>query len=100
MHISTHLDVDVVAVETDDEVSLLVELTAPAAAPSVDAVVHTAVVVLDRSGSMCGLRLEHAKRALIALVDRLDEHDRFGLVTFDDHAELVVPAEPVGNGRD
>ena len=96
MHNTTHLHVDLAAVESDDEVSLLVELTAPAAAPDPDAVVHTAVVVLDRSGSMAGLRLEHAKRALVALVDRLAEHDRFGLVTFDDQAELVVPAEPVG----
>ena len=31
MHISTQLDLDVIAVETDDQVSLLIELTAPTA---------------------------------------------------------------------
>ena len=30
MHLSALLDVDLVAVETDDELTLLVELTAPA----------------------------------------------------------------------
>ena len=31
MHIATHLDLDVVALEGDDEISVLVELTAPRA---------------------------------------------------------------------
>ncbi len=29
MHVTAHLDVDVIAVETEDEVSALLELTAP-----------------------------------------------------------------------
>ena len=57
MHITAHLDVDLVAVETEDEVSVLVELTAPGAAPGAapDVRPHlarTLQVVLDRSGSM------------------------------------------------
>jgi Ca-activated chloride channel homolog len=31
MRISAHLDVDVIAVETDDQLSVLIEMTAPAA---------------------------------------------------------------------
>ena len=48
-------------------------------------------MVLDRSGSMAGDRLEQAKLALITLVDRLDPHDRFGLVTFDQHTDRRGP---------
>jgi Ca-activated chloride channel family protein len=40
-------------------------------------------------------RLEGAKYALLALVDRLDPTDNFGLVTFDDEATVVVPAGPL-----
>jgi Ca-activated chloride channel family protein len=57
--------------------------------------------VLDRSGSMSGHRLEAAKRALIDLVARLDDRDTFGLVTFDSHADVAIPAGRVGDhGRD
>ena len=49
-------------------------------------------VVLDRSGSMDGERLDAAKQALGALVDRLDPTDRFGVVAFDDEVQVVVPA--------
>ena len=96
MHIEAHLDVDLVAVETEDEVSVLVELTAPTArrgaGPRPDRALQ---VVLDRSGSMSGDRLEGAKSALVALVDRLDPTDSFGLVAFDDKVQLVFPAGPL-----
>lgn len=53
------------------------------------------VVVLDRSGSMGGARLEHAKRALRDVVTRLSPGDSFGLVTFDTQVDVVVPVGPV-----
>jgi Ca-activated chloride channel family protein len=95
MHIEAHLDVDLIAVETDDEVSVLIELTAPAARPpDPDAVpaVRTLQVVLDRSGSMGGDRIDGAVTSLLALVDRLDPADNFGLVTFNNDVKLVAAA--------
>jgi Ca-activated chloride channel homolog len=97
MHVTAHLDVDVIAVETEDEVSVLLELTAPTAAPAEPGAARpqrTLQVVLDRSGSMAGERLEGAKQALTALVDRLDPADNLGVVAFDDKVTLVVPAGP------
>jgi Ca-activated chloride channel family protein len=98
MHITAHLDVDVVAVETEDEVSVLVELTAPsapAADPGAARPARTLQVVLDRSGSMAGDRIQGAVASLLALVDRLDPADNFGLVTFNSSVELAVPARPL-----
>jgi len=93
MHISAHLDVDVVAVETEDQLSVLIELTAPWAPPSdTPRPASTLEVVLDRSGSMRGDRLDGAKAALVRLIDRLDPTDNFGLVAFDDQVDNVVPA--------
>lgn len=93
MHITAHLDVDMIAIETDDQVSVMIELSAPPApgdagerAPS------TLQIVLDRSGSMHGGRLTGAKTALSGLVDRLDPRDHFGLVVFDSQVDVVVPA--------
>ena len=95
MHITTQLDLDVIAFERDDQVSLLVELTAPTPEPATERSPRTLVVVLDRSGSMAGGRLDGAKAALTALVDRLDPADRFGLVTFDDEVKVEIAAAPM-----
>jgi Ca-activated chloride channel family protein len=97
MHLSALLDCDLVAVEQTDELTLLVELTAPS--PTTTAVRQPATlqVVLDRSGSMAGDRLEGAKSALINLVDRLDPSDNLGVLAFDDETQIVVPAGPLAN---
>lgn len=90
MHVSTNLDVDLVAVEAADQVNLLLELQAPQLPVQDTRAEQTLVVVLDRSGSMGGEPLEASRRALTTLVGRLDPRDRFGLVVFDDTAEVVV----------
>jgi Ca-activated chloride channel family protein len=95
VHVSTNLDVDLVAVESADQVNLLLELQAPQLPEQATRAAQTLVVVLDRSGSMGGEPLEASRRALTTLIGRLDPRDRFGLVVFDDHADVVVPAAPL-----
>ena len=97
MKINALLDVNVVAHETEDEVAVLLELEAPAALADATRPQASLQVVLDRSGSMGGAPLEGAKKALVALVRRLEPTDNFGLVTFDDSAQVVVPAGPLAD---
>jgi Ca-activated chloride channel homolog len=97
MDLNARLDVDVVAVDTDDEVSVLVDLTAPTLPDASRRPPTALVVVLDRSGSMSGSRLDGARRALRDVVRRLGPADSFGLVTFDDDAAVVVPFGPLSN---
>ena len=52
-------------------------------------------VVLDRSGSMTGAKIEKARQAAIGLVDQLAPGDRFSMVAYGDEAEVVVPAGEV-----
>jgi Ca-activated chloride channel family protein len=96
MNVNTMLDVDLVAVETDEKVAVLLELNAPAADAPARAS-RTLQVVLDRSGSMGGERLDAARQALEALVARLDPADAFGLVAFDDEVQVAVPAGRLGD---
>lgn len=95
MKINALLDVNVVAHETADEVAVLLDLQAPTAPQTATRPQASLQVVLDRSGSMRGAPLEGAKQALVALVRRLEPTDNFGLVTFDDTAQVVVPAGPL-----
>ena len=52
-------------------------------------------VVLDKSGSMTGAKLEKTKQAALQLVDRLAPNDVFSLVIFSDEAWVLVPAQKV-----
>jgi Ca-activated chloride channel family protein len=52
-------------------------------------------VVLDRSGSMTGAKIEKAKQAAMQLVDRLRPDDVFSFVIFSDEARVIVPAQHV-----
>lgn len=92
MHVTTHLDIDLVALDQADEVTCLLELTAPAQATTGPRPGRTLLLVVDRSGSMDGEPLAAAKDAISRLVRRLSPQDCFGLVTFDDQAEVVIPA--------
>lgn len=91
MQVKTYVDVDIVAVEQDDEVTVMIELTAPTPAGDAPRPPAAVQVVLDRSGSMNGERLGAAKQALVRLVDRLEPTDHFGVVAFDDEVRVVVP---------
>lgn len=97
MHIAAHLDVDLVAVESEDTVSLLLELNAPEADSVVARAPAAVQVVLDRSGSMGGGRLQAAQGALDRLIARLDPRDSLGVVAFDHEVVNVLPAAPLAN---
>jgi Ca-activated chloride channel homolog len=97
VHVSAHLNVDVVAVERDDEITVLLELAAPAMPTEIARPAATVQIVVDRSGSMSGERLDAAKLALTRLVDRLDATDNFGVVAFDNDVTVVVPAGPLAD---
>src|SRR5436190_3195230 len=97
MHISAHLDFDVVALQSNDELSLLLELKAPPAPASEPRAPVALQVVLDRSGSMADGRLYAAQGALHTLVDKLGADDTFGLVAFDHQVLVAVPAEPLAD---
>ena len=53
-------------------------------------------VVLDRSGSMQGAKIEKARQAACLAVDHLADNDYFSLVTFDNATDVLLPPERVG----
>jgi Ca-activated chloride channel family protein len=62
--------------------------------PSVNlptALPRDAVFVVDISGSMAGVKMDAAKRALTAAVHGLVAGDRFRLIAFDDRVEAMSP---------
>ena len=73
---------------------LLVEVTAPSVErdPSTRRPPVNLAFVLDRSGSMGGHnKLTLAKQATLEAIHRLDDEDRFAVVTYDTDVEVVIP---------
>lgn len=59
------------------------------------------VVVLDRSGSMNGQKINDARQAVLDLLDRLTPRDRLALVTYSNNVRIASGLLPVdGANRD
>ncbi len=56
-------------------------------------------LVIDRSTSMRGDRLQPVKEALELLLSELSSGDMLSVVTFSDRAEVVLPPGPAGDHR-
>lgn len=53
------------------------------------------VIVMDRSGSMSGTKLEYAKEAAARSVEMLREEDTLGFIAFDDRPWEIIEAAPL-----
>ena len=57
-------------------------------------------LVLDRSGSMAGAKLEKARQAAAVAIDQLGADDLFSLVVYDDEVEVLIPPQRVKDRED
>ncbi len=53
-------------------------------------------IVIDRSTSMQGERLDQVKAAVVKVIDSLRSNDSFSVVAYSDKAEVVIPAQQGG----
>lgn len=54
-------------------------------------------LVIDKSGSMGGEKIRRAKDAAIMAVERLRKNDIISVVTYDHHADILLPATKATN---
>ncbi len=92
LRVTTQLERTLLSESAGGEVYLQIDLAAEASRVAVRRVPVNAVMILDRSGSMSGSKLERAKEAARALVEALGPQDRFAIVDFSDGARLLVPS--------
>lgn len=53
------------------------------------------VVLVDRSGSMSGEKIEWARAAISACLEQMNDRDYIGIVTLDDYDEVILGLTPV-----
>lgn len=91
------LDRTLLAAESVQRTVMKVALRAPELAASTERPPVNLAVVLDRSGSMGGDKIERAKDAAIEALHRLGPKDLFSLVIYDHEVETIVPPQSASN---
>jgi Ca-activated chloride channel family protein len=76
-------------------VDFVVRVTESAAREQPERLPLHVALVIDRSGSMGGGKVETAKTAALAVLSRLTERDTAAVVVFDDHIDTVQAEAPV-----
>ena len=91
MHLSARFEHSLLAVESEHDVHCMLEITSPAAPGADTRTPLDLALVIDRSGSMFGRKLEVTKDCAAFLARRLAPTDRIALVTYDDEVRLMAP---------
>lgn len=91
------LDRTVLPAGAEQTAVVKITLDAPPAPKVADRPAVNLTLVLDRSGSMSGSKIEKAREAAIEAVRRLGSKDIFSLVVYDHEVETLVPAQSAHN---
>lgn len=89
------LNYDVLSLGVEHKLYLLVKVAGDPGKSERQPLPLNLSIVLDRSGSMKGEKLEFVKQAALSLVRRLGAKDRLSLVVYDTSVDVLVPPQAV-----
>ena len=92
MKLSVNMDRRLISATEKGERYLRVQITAPDKASSTTRLPLNLALVIDRSGSMSGSKLEKAKEAAIFCLRNLTSADRAAIISYDDEVRVVSPS--------
>lgn len=93
--LSTQADLDLIQKETPSQRILEISITAPLAQEHLERPSLNLALVLDRSGSMSGAKIEYAKKAAKHVISLLQEKDKLALVAYDQEVLSLSPSVQV-----
>lgn len=82
-------DLELIAIEAPTERVVELAVQAPAGEQHQDRAKLNLALVIDRSGSMSGQKLEYVKKAAIYVLDLLQDEDKVALVAYDDEIKTI-----------
>ncbi len=91
------LDRSVLPADGPQQVVVKVTLDAPLPPSEIARPPVNLCIVLDRSGSMSGQKIEKAKEAAIEALRRLGSGDLFSMVIYDHNVDTIIPAQSAVN---
>jgi Ca-activated chloride channel family protein len=100
MQATVRFEHELLAVESEHDVWCMLELVAPSAPQDVARRPLAVSLVIDRSGSMAGRKLEVTRACAAFLVERMAPVDLVSIVAYDDEVQLRAPLPPLDGNRD
>jgi len=99
--VTIHAELDREVLPADERQTAVVKISLDAAEPprEVDRPPVNLCIVLDRSGSMRGDKIEHARESALEALSRLGKQDVFSLVTYHSSVETLIPAGTIRDVR-
>jgi Ca-activated chloride channel family protein len=88
------LDYDVIAAARETQLVLMARIKGKSASEDASRPPLNLGVVLDRSGSMAGAKIDYVKDATALLIQHLGSNDYFGLVIYNDNVQVLIPSDP------
>jgi len=79
---------------------LYVDLKAAAIKKDIERVPLNIALVIDRSGSMAGDKLNYVKKATDFVIDNLSKEDRLSIVQYDNQVDVVSASQAVTNKKE
>jgi len=98
MQVKMKADVELVAREVASQRIIEIEITAPQAGSVHKRFPLNLGLVLDRSGSMGGAKIEQAKQTLKRIIEQMAEGDEVSVVAFDDTIRTVASGIAINPG--
>lgn len=84
---------------SDNQIEVLIQIQAPQISePSSRRTALHLAIVLDRSGSMGGEPIHHAKKCAKYFVSQLHGDDQVAVIAYDNRARTLLPCQAVGDG--
>ena len=99
LNIKINQDKQLISSEAATQRILEIRLQAPGSSQENSRPRLNLALVLDRSGSMSGEKLEYVKQAAIHVLDLLQKQDQVALVVFDNVVQVLSPSLNVTNGN-
>lgn len=90
-----HTDLDLVASEVPTQRVLELVVIPPSARIAASRPALNLALVIDRSGSMSGDKIDNVRRAAAHVLDLLSEQDQVAIVAYDDTINLLSPSQHV-----
>lgn len=95
MQFTMNVDLNLIARESPTQRILELVIRAPSPEHQVRQTPLNLALIIDRSGSMAGEKLEFVKEAAIHVVHMLQDQDNVALVAYDDQVKVLSPSLPV-----
>jgi uncharacterized protein YegL len=90
IQIQTEVSNPYISSSNDTCIEVIVKISSSNSTPTIKTALGSCIVI-DKSGSMKGKKLDNVKKAVLNILDQYEDDDIISIITFDFNVQLLVP---------